>query len=619
MPSVLLRFCLMFVPMVIVGGSAVGRAQMATDFRWRQVLTSHRIADRFTAIDVNPQDPRHIFVGTQAGTIFRTRDGGVTWQEFPLAPSNIEPRSVGIPRPNLQVQPAPFLPQFSTELEDQESDQDRLGGPFVDLSSPAPQAEAHPASRRNIFGDALSAMLTPRTAEALPVQYIDYCPGGRYPLLVATDRDVFASDDDGRTFIRLFQLTQSSEFVEPGIVPISQIICSPSDPNEILVTSNRGLLWSTDGGLTFTEYIVGGVAGPVTAVAFDDAAAEAGQHANMLVGQESLLFIGDPTSREGLVYTYPLMNALGTAPWSFVRWITVTPSAQIWMATDNGPRASLDGGVSWFKPGSRIFNQDPTKQIHLGYSHTGGERIAVVQQDAVWTSDDNARTWMPFFRGVSRRSNAMVAAAPPDEEGFAQWWVLTSGELWTNKDPTEGYTLDPRQEVQEWAEERIARTRPLWTVLHNAYRRLHVRTEDIEHLIGNMHRRNWAPILEVNFEWTDDAQMSLLRSEGAPIFQIDMNRAEQGWVLFAQATWDLSGTIFSDPTRVHSDLISVQREVGFVVEDAWHERMNALLRLAEGQTTVFQTEVLRERVMALEGVLSVWLGDDFFRAHEDER
>jgi len=615
--------------LVILGATTV-RAQDATDFRWRQVLASQRAADRFTAMEVDPTNPDHIFVGTEAGTVYRTRDGGVTWIEVPLSPTNVDPRSIGGPtRPQIFVAPSLQLANLvpDTETVDPATELLASQGLFEDREGEGPGAQDQfQLPPRNLFGDALGAVLTPRTREALPVQWIDYCVGGRYPLLVATNRDVFASDDDGRTYIRLFQLTTSSELVEPGIQPVSQVQCSPADPNEIVVTTNRGLLWSRDGGLSFTEYIVGGVAGPVNAVAFDAPAAEEGRRPHLLVGQESLLFIGDPESRAGVQYAYPAMGALGTAPWSFIRWIEVTPSAQIWMATDNGPRASLDGGVTWFKPGSRLFNQDPSKQVHVGYDEDGDERIAIVMgggtspqaASSVWTTDDSGRTFEPFFAGVTRRSVNMVQSFPPDADGFSQWWILDSGALWTNSDPTEFEALDPREETIEWAEDRIARTQPLWTVLHNAYRRLHLSTEDIHAQERALHRRALIPIVEARFEWTDNFTNRFFATRGVSLFDIERNASTVAWGVFVEATWVLPEAVFGNPVPIRRDLMDLQRQIGFVIEDAWHERMTHLLRLAEGQASVFQAEVLRARVEALEGVMAVWVDNDFFNLELEE-
>ncbi|MCB9645925.1 MAG: hypothetical protein H6730_04905 [Deltaproteobacteria bacterium] len=50
------------------------------------------------------------------------------------------------------------------------------------------------------------------------------CPGGAYPVLVATKRDVFGSQDDGDTFVRLF--------ANPGPVDIA-VTCNPKNPNGV--------------------------------------------------------------------------------------------------------------------------------------------------------------------------------------------------------------------------------------------------------------------------------------------------------------------------------------------------------------------------------------------------
>ena len=62
-----------------------------------QILAAPRIGDRLSALAIDPSNPDHIYVGTEEGTVVRSTDGGITWQESQLSPFNVLARSVGGP------------------------------------------------------------------------------------------------------------------------------------------------------------------------------------------------------------------------------------------------------------------------------------------------------------------------------------------------------------------------------------------------------------------------------------------------------------------------------------------------------------------------------------------
>jgi hypothetical protein len=58
-----------------------------------------------------------------------------------------------------------------------------------------------------------------------------------------------------------------------------------------------------------------------------------------------------------------------------------------------------------------------------------------------------------------------------------------------------------------------------------------------------------------------------------------------------------------------AELYELQKQVGFVVEDAWHERRMHLTRLArDGVVEELQARILEARVEVLEALLETWIG-----------
>ncbi len=385
---------------------------------WEQILAAPRIGDRLSAVGVDPANPDHIFVGTEEGTIIRTRDGGLTWQEHPLTPFNVLARSVGVRsglsphRPPLGFDNAPNIDvgMLSTPLPIDHrarsiaNDDDYHPGPELPYDVLIPPTM-------------LYAAIHPRHDETISVERVSVCPGGRYSLLVATTREVYGSDDDGETFVRLFTGSNAAPFIVGGGLPqVTAVVCSPVDPEDIVVATSRGVMRSQDGGLTFHENITGATAGITTAVAWDEAGAEVSDHPALLVAMGTLLFAGDPDSQAGISYVYPDWNNIGMAPYLPINWVATTRSAQIWLGTMEGIRASLDGGVTWMRTGGPLFMGQNVNQIVAGFGHDGRERIAAVMGHAIYTTEDSGTTWDPYFIGMSRRTIRQAAAAGIDED-----------------------------------------------------------------------------------------------------------------------------------------------------------------------------------------------------------
>ena len=597
------------------------------DWQWQQILATQRIGGRLSAITVDERDPNRIFVGTEEGSIIRSLDGGVTWQEFELSQAVIKSRSMGLTAPGLPRLGATQPPDLNIFVEPPFSPvAGRVSVPFDTLFfSIRPDmifAGFIPPVPRNpeiLLGEAVNR----RSKYTRPVQRIAICPQLEFPLLVATTRELYGSPDNGRTYVRLFAL--------PGTTYFYQVACGKGDSKDVAVGTSFGLFVSKDGGLSFDQNLTGRPGQPTRAVHFGGTHPVTGDP-TLYAAIDEQLYKTHP--KLGLDPIYPDYKNASTAPWKGIRWISTSGSRRIWIATKDGLRRSADGGRNWFVPARTLFERHSIWQVEAGTNENGGERVVVLvggdspsrrtplnTEDTIYSSDDGGETWHPFFNAISRRSFHQIAQAPgPD--GVSHWWIVTSGGVWTTRFPvvSDG-TVNSK--IQKWARQKLATNPPLPLLLNAMLNRLGVSEEKIEENWAKIRKRNWFPRINARFDVLRGQSEQTLKVRGsntpenrsiAQVAGIPADYAhlenDLSYEFFINARWSLYYTNlaverFTFPRKA---LYELRRQVGFATEDAWHERVMHLSRLSRGMSDTYQIETLRARVDSLDAFLEIWLG-----------
>ncbi|MCA9551165.1 MAG: hypothetical protein KC933_14110 [Myxococcales bacterium] len=608
----------LIVTMAAAGASSQARASEAPQWRWHQVLSIPRIGSRLRTITVDQRDPRRIFVGTEEGTLLKTTDGGVTWVEVELRPFVLYDRSLGLRSPGLPRLGATTPNNFKVYVDPPNQEfTDRIPIPSV--------ADPFPIRPEFFFAGFLATgdrpelsfiwdVVRSRYRWVIPVRRVALCPGATYPVLVATKRDVFGSQDDGDTFVRLF--------ANPGPVDISNLTCNAKNPNEVAVATGVGLFISRDGGLTFDQDLDAWPGQAATAVAYG---VDAHGRSRLYSASGSEMFAGTPGVGKGMEYAYPTGDS-STAPWRDIWWIATAANGGVWLATEDGARFSADYGANWSTAARTLLSRQDVVQVQIGENEAGGSRVALMlnvepvgglQDSVVYSSDDGGNSWHPFFSGLSRRSLHQMDAVPATASHPAGWWVVTSGGVWTTYPAPPIRRPDP--DARDWAQRRLAVTPSLREVLNATLDHTQLSNERI-HGIANSHRAlNWVPRLDMLFELGQQTEIPLNRRidpRATPSQLIsspkdlDAPYTTVNWALFVQASWDLKDVIqlAEDFPPYRDTLHELRRQVAFAAEDAWHERVNLLRMLDDGLSDPFEIETLKARIMALEAMLDVWLG-----------
>lgn len=582
---------------------------------WRQIMSVPRVGGRLWSITVDPRDPERIYVGTEAGSVFLTDDGGASWLEVDVDARQVQRRSSGLPPPSLpQLSGGPQ--SISVRVSTPFSRRLRAGlgsvaGPFANLA--AGLSPSLNTGSANPSVNLLSNILRSRRAETQPIERIVVCPGGRYEIVVASSDEVYGSTDDGLTYVRLF--------ANPGKVFIDGVQCNPRDPNQIAVASNLGLFVSNDGGLSFDQDLSARPGRRSTAVAYGFGSGET----RLYSAASWKVYAGNPAT--GLHAVYP--NTAETAPWGTIRWIVADEEA-VFLATDDGARVSYDHGQNWSVVARTLLSRQAIREVEIGESPFGKRRIAMMidarptasspLQDAlVYASDDGGHTFFPFFSGLTMRSMRQMSALPATDSHPAGWWIATSGEVWTNYPRAPSITVDPAS--VSWARRRLASSPSLAEVIGSVLDRTRLEVEDIEDLGGRLAALGAIPRLELSY------QASTIDAARGPIVCVDPRvpcapglrdvfiqafpqRSGQPYqALLLQLSWDTSALSLgpSDLGSRRRQLHRLRKQVELVAQDAYHERANLLDQMASGLSDNVAIETIRARILVLETILSTWM------------
>lgn len=588
-------------------------------FLWRQVFAAPSIGDRVLTFTVDPRDARRIFVGTEQGRILRTTDGGGTWVEIDPQPFLIKDRSrsfAGPSRPDLN------------DVDEGNFDYWVLPPEWWGIFVLAPDDGVEPFAvhpdafyarlrlwRSGMDEPLLGSIATARGPESVSIRFIAICPGARYEVFVATESELLGSSDGGLSFVRLF--------ANPGGHGLTRVACSDTHPELVALTTDVGLFISKNGGLTFNPDLTAWPGQPATLVHFGPDTPEG--RPRLYSTSDSDLYAGDPDDPKGLSVLYPGSDP-NTAPWLPINELAVEDQ-DIWLATDDGVRRSRDGGQSFETVARMLFAQQSAVNVSLGENEAGARRVAVMvnhtpatmdgvpvsalHDSIVYASDDDGRSWVPFFYGLSRRTFRRMAYVPAEGDRPGSWWLATSGEIWTTA-PFVAPVADPERADVAWAKEALLRTPPMDQVIARALEAMQLDNQALMELAERRRLAPWLPRIDAQFTWKEPQATAAITSDS--IFDPELSYTEQatglarGGSFMVQATWELYDTkLFSEevePTRTR--LHELRKQMAYVVEDAWHERVVHLQLMAEGLSDPLQVLTLKSRVEALDALLAVW-------------
>jgi hypothetical protein len=550
------------------------------------------------AIAIDPDDSRRIFIGTEEGTLLRSFDGGQTFDETSLDPFLFERNALedpGVPPdrvdPHIPLTtammiwhglPVDFWPR-SWNLK-----------PRV-LLNPIPFKPylfVWPWGLRDIELLLSNAADGNYLAPRMEVHRLALCKGARFPLLVATRTDLLGSDDDGATFNRLLGTQRG------GHDRILHVACSPSEPNRIIVGSQREIWTSNDGGLSFEPLVAYMGRGAHFAVFARQRGT--GPYVPWVTSGP---WIASPDSGGEGGLTMPAK----ASPLSQVNWLDFDGD-RVWAATDNGIRMADDADhKKWITVSPGLFEGFGWSQVAVGRNDSGATRVAVLRDHLLYASDDGGHAWYPWFTGGTLRELRQLATTKNPNKKGDDWWLLSNGGLWTTLPASRGHEQDALGAARAWARRSIANTVPLNTTMKLAQSRWGLQGAELNGAINKLALRSW---LLPRFDIMATFGTSDILNDGSTTISYPVDRAGVGagaqYGGYLVLSWFWPEGVYPEVIN-HSDVRTAahidRMRTDHIVEDAWEERLFRLRQIAFEGTDAVDTWILRERVDVLDGLL----------------
>jgi uncharacterized membrane protein len=423
-----------------------------------------------------------------------------------------------------------------------------------------------------------------------PVSRIRICPGGTNTVYVNTGNKVLAAPD-GASFVPVFFARETTA--------IGDVACSPTNPNEVIVTTGDGTYRSIDGGVSFDQ--LEGALGPAGSSSVTwGPPGDGGGKAQLYVSGGRDLWIGDPSTADGM----KIVNVTGE--FSNINHIAATAHS-IWLATDTGVRFSKDAGATW----TSVDDLEGFDWNMVAVASAGSqEHVAVIRSDIAFDSIDGGAVFRPFFRAQSRRTLRQIVPLPqPNTTAFL---LLTSGEVWSTVVSLESPASDPTEdEVRRTSLRRLRTMASLSDTLDRARAKTRMLDVQIDKSSDLLKTRNWLPGVYIGFNIgqvgfaeaktvSPSTPVTTITTEVTPFYG-------GGIDLVWQLPETLSPNYQFEPAR--KDLHKIQKRYLYAVEDAYQERRQVLAQLAAGGLDAEQLLTLQARLEILDVLLQELAGE----------
>jgi hypothetical protein len=408
----------------------------------------------FRTITVSPHDPKVAYAGSYNGFLWRTLDGGKTWEETRLI---VEPPSFygdlyqtvyfGVHR--LPGGPSCAFEHFLSRRAGRAADVETAGGEGGAAGGGAGGAAANvnfgiglpgTAPRLQLlvrkFGKPTSGMnikqtLLLRGSRPTEIRMIVIHPSDPNVVFACTAFGLYKTYDGGLNWVRTFTGTSPAGRVA------YHLALNPRDQREVLLGTGEGLYVSHDGGESFLKSTAKGVGeGTVNWIAFDP-------------DDSRYVFVGTDSG--------VLRSPNGGSSWDYI-YFTTFPTARIvrrvtqdpfdhrtgYIATHDGIFVTSDllhGGLeSWQRLGGLQFTGVKTSNIVACPRHRGhlwaltNMEVRSVNSPGdtetggafVWESIDAGQTWQVLFSGNTQGTMQWFDNSPQDPDLL---WLAWSRSL----------------------------------------------------------------------------------------------------------------------------------------------------------------------------------------------
>jgi len=371
-------------------------------------LNSVGLGDELTTLAMSHRDPNFVMAGTANGKLYRTVDGGASWQMITITPS----RTLFWGRertPNPAMEYAPGLPGKSHHL------QSWLRSKGLTTS-----------------GINLQQVLVTKGDKMVAVSWIEVDWHDENRVYVGTVDGLYRSNDKGRTFVRIFQgYTSSAERM------VNTVVTDPHNPRHLYIGTASGLFTSRDRGVSFKKTM------------------------NYYMRGSYIREIWCDPQQKGLIHVAMGGSAMaspdGGKHWITTHWHEWSPRADVQsfslgpgnlrlIGTRDGVFASWQGGEmgSWQRRGIRFVGM---AMIKVKATSNPKVWLAMTHQ-ALWVTADAGLNWSKVFHTGGKEVPRWMAIHKGDPRHL---WFVTNRQIYRIGAPvlTRAAKANPRGEVSQ--------------------------------------------------------------------------------------------------------------------------------------------------------------------------
>jgi photosystem II stability/assembly factor-like uncharacterized protein len=618
---------------------------------WVEVGHGIRFGLGNTAMAMSHRDPRVVYVGTEVGYVYRSLDGGVTWDEVRLLPDDLPLLNVplmdllAIPFPNdglldsfvAPLEPSMFRRPFGSHGPMAPMSGGTVAYPSASIgfSSPSELESSYSYSLVDV-GDEASRVETedPGNLMALyfsgiapqpgRVNWLETCPTDPTVAFAATSFGAYRTRDMGITWDRVF--IGSSE----GENQVHSVCCNPTNENLVVIATTEGLRFSRDGGDQWerpTGNLGSWATYFVTSHPLDPrrllVGTDLGAYATVAGDVEETLYLADQPAPE-------------------VRNVTVIRGTSdplvMYVGTFDGASYTHDGGRTW------------TRMAELLLGHYRIRSIAVDPRDPMhayietdyhmFETRDGGATLSEIMTGYTDFKFAMLDPLDPDV-----LWAVGYSQVWRYQ-PPERAGRGARSEIATLARAALRRDPGLDRTIDAALERAGLDQDSIRAHRRDIRRSAFVPTVDL-IGWgsyvsgaTDqnlfNARLSSIdyfydlgclpyEMVGAGCFYgsgtlatlVRQNIDLGHFGVFMVLSWPFGRSVMDERTtgRIWLDVLRMRDLVMYTVYDYWTDRSRVLGSLARGGNTTLEEYAyvmrLEEMTAVLDGLTDGLLGGPF--------
>ncbi len=488
--------------------------------------------------------PDELWVGTDAGRVYRSRDGGDTYQLVFEVP-DVEPLVL----PQLASERAVSVGDLGRGTETDVEPRDRSGRARRQADI-AGNVRERPRSRGTPL---LAALVRPASREPTVINKIKPCHGA---IFVAAGSGLYRSRNDAASFERL----------DPGPLPAGGPVwvgCDTSRPGRMMIDGGEGLvLESHDLGESFARYRT-----PMPRPAPNFGADFDGE-GRLIVFSGSITFREDAALRRFEPICALAGDSIGSEAMAWSWWL---PSGRVYAVTADG--------VLTCKDERRTRLADPRLAGRIRFLWIDEPRLQhlyVATSRNLFESWDGGLTFRDIFTAPAQRSIVRVEQGETPDDLL----IVTRGQLFRP-----AAALGPADPEVQATTERLLSRLPLADVVAAAVARLELGPDDLAGRRTDVRLRSLLPTVVARLVVGEGsaARSSLTDVGGAALseLQADQDDRRRQWAIFA--LWDLRDYLL-DPLQTSTawaDVELLRREVSYRVQDNYTQWLRASARLAD--------------------------------------